>query len=734
MGPLRAAAVVAVATCLAAAATPPGAAGPPAPALAAVWANDGGDKVAREEVRASGPGASAASVRNRVWDGTTIRIFGASNETVSFNVVLEAPLASARDVRVAFDTLTGPGGALIASRPTSGDGVFDWTGRPIEVFFVRYLRIRGLSRLTWEPYDERHTPRRFRRPWSGEGAADPGTGWADRPDHDRSYPDVAVPIELEGAFDVPAGHSQSVWVDVYVPKGVPPGRYAGAVTVHEAGASPRAVPVELTVADFALPDTPAAPTMLFLGEADVAGRYLGERYPTPGTPSGDAERAIVDRHFQLAHRHRISLVGDVNTDWAHDRPGPGWAERLDGTLFTAAHGYDGPGAGTGNGVYSVGTYASWPWQAEGEAAMRAHTDAWATWFEAHAPAAERFLYLVDEPPPSEYPTLEQWASWVRTNPGPGRRLRTLATVDLTAARTELPSLDLPATTLKVGDTDTYEAAAADYMGRPGGYFLYNGARPASGTFATEDDGVALRQVAWAQYKKGAARWFGWQSTYYLDYQSGRGETDVFNTAQTFGTNDGPDPVRGEAGWNYTNGDGVLFYPGADTAYPSSSYGVNGPLASLRLKHWRRGIQDVDYLALAAAKDPAAVAGIVDGLVPRVLWEYGVDDPADPTYKRTDVSWPSDPDAWEDARWRLAAVISPGSPPVPGDPGGRPPVANPPGGGVPAPSPGAPQWAPGPPRRCRRLPRGRNKARPRCRRRPPPRRRGRRPGRLRRRRR
>ena len=33
----------------------------------------------------------------------------------------------------------------------------------------------------------------------------------------------------------------------------------------------------------------------------------------------------------------------------------------------------------------------------------------------------------------------------------------------------------------------------------------------------------------------------------------------------------------------------------------------GPFASLRLKLWRRGIQDVDYLTLAAAINPSAVA-------------------------------------------------------------------------------------------------------------------------------
>ena len=113
---------------------------------------------------------------------------------------------------------------------------------------------------------------------------------------------------------------------------------------------------------------------------------------------------------------------------------------------------------------------------------------------------------------------------------------------------------------------------------------------------------------------------------------------------------------GETGGNYLNGDGVLFYPGTDVRYPEDSYGINGPFASLRLKHWRRGIQDVDYLTLAATIDPASTEEIVNTIIPRVLWEYGVSDPGDPTWVLTDISWSNDPDIWENARAKLADII------------------------------------------------------------------------------
>jgi len=75
-----------------------------------------------------------------------------------------------------------------------------------------------------------------------------------------------------------------------------------------------------------------------------------------------------------------------------------------------------------------------------------------------------------------------------------------------------------------------------------------------------------------------------------------------------------------------------------------------------MKHWRRGIQDVDYLVMASLNDSRRVREIVNAMIPKVFWEYGVDDPNDPTYVTTDISWSIDPDDWEAARLELADII------------------------------------------------------------------------------
>ena len=164
----------------------------------------------------------------------------------------------------------------------------------------------------------------------------------------------------------------------------------------------------------------------------------------------------------------------------------------------------------------------------------------------------------------------------------------------------------------------------------------------------------MREQPWGQYKKKIDRWFWWEATYYDDNQQGLGTVDLFNSADTFGTATS-DPSYGTSGG--ANGNGVLLYPGTDTAFPSSSYGIAGPIASLRLKHWRRGLQDVDYLTLAAAVDASAVSALVDKMVPSVLWEQQCHDPAsDCSYTYAPASWSDDPDDWESARAALAHII------------------------------------------------------------------------------
>ena len=59
-------------------------------------------------------------------------------------------------------------------------------------------------------------PERFRLPYDEYGIPDLSYDWYDRPDHNRSYPEIAVPLELVGGFDIAA--AQPLDRDIHHPR------------------------------------------------------------------------------------------------------------------------------------------------------------------------------------------------------------------------------------------------------------------------------------------------------------------------------------------------------------------------------------------------------------------------------------------------------------------------------------------------------------------------------------
>jgi hypothetical protein len=626
--------------------------------ISGVWANDGGDKVTQDELRVSNHTENlTGTVKNRVWNGSKISLFGARNETVSFNLTLEAAKAKAVGVQVAFDVLTGPNNAKIR---TTGKDPMDFTNRPIELFYERYVRIDGLSFFGYSN-DNSQIPKRFQAA-SGN--------WADRPDHDKMYPDALVPMELIGNFGIAQGQNQSVWADIFIPKGTPAGLYKGSVKVSEAGKLSRQIPVELTVKNFDLPDSPTAKTMVFVDNSDIEYRYVCGNgcYAQWDQPGGRKIQAVMDKYYQFLHRHRLSAIGE-NECPPNDAPCQSSLPRLDGSLFTKANGYDGPGVGVPNGVYSIGTYGTWgaatwdhpDWKHD-QAQMTQHLNGFGSWFLQNLPKTDVFLYLQDEPGFGDFGQVQQWANWMKQNQGPGSFVKSFSTVSSTFAQQFMPDLQVTANASSVGncplnanggamscDNVATTKSAFSFFGQPNRKFwMYNDGRPGAGTFDTESDGVDPRVIPVAQYKMGVDRWYYWMG-------DTNGNFDTFMTATSWGWRDHFDNQRGMwSDYAPTNGNGLLFYPGTDVGHTANSYGMGGPIASIRLKNWRRGVQDVEYFALASQKSPKQAQALLNTVMPKALWENAVQDPFWPI---TPISWSSNPDTWELVRSQLASLIA-----------------------------------------------------------------------------
>jgi hypothetical protein len=343
----------------------------------------------------------------------------------------------------------------------------------------------------------------------------------------------------------------------------------------------------------------------------------------------------------MLHAHGLGVIEDNQGGEPSDLA----KSYLDGSLFTKANGYHGYGYGVPNDIYSIGTYGSLFRVPQTE--MRRKVAEAEAWFKKYSPKTERFVYLVDES--EEFSEISSRAKALHADnatkdvpvfvTGQPKNLASLADVDILCA------------TRGLGLPKTWEDAKKS---KP--LWMYNALRPMTGSFATEDDQSALRELVWAQDKMGIKRWFYWESVYWNNFQAEAGDTDVMNVAHTFGKKGTVDPNFGETGWNYSNGDGVLLYPGKAAMLPNSSYDYEGPLSSLRLEAWFRGIQDYEYLKLAEKKDPKATRAIINRMVTKALWEYSVDDPADPTWVKTDTLFQTDAAAWETAKIELAKII------------------------------------------------------------------------------
>lgn len=94
------------------------------------------------------------------------------------------------------------------------------------------------------------------------------------------------------------------------------------------------------------------------------------------------------------------------------------------------------------------------------------------------------------------------------------------------------------------------------------------------------------------------------------------------------------------------GNGVLVYPGnqlSQIGYDNAA----GPLPSMRLKSWRRGLQDAELFKLARKRNPEEANALIKTLVPRALQEavaYGDETP----------TWPADEASW--IQWRDQLLI------------------------------------------------------------------------------
>ncbi|MCD6365597.1 MAG: DUF4091 domain-containing protein [Planctomycetes bacterium] len=294
-----------------------------------VWAIGDGVRInplngkAFEENAEMLPGGVSGDYRaaNMIWDGASkvISLKGAANEVLGFQLILEGP--GAEDINVTACDLTGPDGARI---PAAN----------LTFFRAFYLYVEQQHHAKQAPFPLE-------------------SGWYPDPLVELEAPKIGAPFTIDGSNFAPLPpdeklppmpnprreppkdiHNQTVWADLWIPKDAPAGVYSGAITVSSASGS-----IELTltteVFNFALPDENH--TVLEL----MSYGYFPQ-----------LSQQLRDEIFNIAHQHRANITNckpvvgyepeltstDGKFNWeGFDRA---WGPAIDGSLYT-----EGPRAG-----------------------------------------------------------------------------------------------------------------------------------------------------------------------------------------------------------------------------------------------------------------------------------------------------------------------------------------------------------------------------------------------------
>src|SRR5258705_260752 len=106
-----------------------------------IWVVNDGEKIERDATN------HPASAGNSAWDGRVGRVFGARNEIVAFQVIVEADAKGIGALSVRLNSLASSSDRIVY-RPPALDPT-DYAGRPIQIFAERYMNVTTPSHASW---------------------------------------------------------------------------------------------------------------------------------------------------------------------------------------------------------------------------------------------------------------------------------------------------------------------------------------------------------------------------------------------------------------------------------------------------------------------------------------------------------------------------------------------------------------------------------------------------------
>jgi hypothetical protein len=515
-------------------------------------------------------------------------IQAARNEWESFQVVVGALDENIVVTGVEITDLDGPDGAKIASEH-------------VQLYREEYVRVRrstpraelppGLypdplvplvNPVTGEPIEPR---RRIQERWGGPSTV-------------RGYDMYAVP------FEVFQGQNQPIWVDVHVPKDAPAGTYNGAIRVRVRQRGSAEVPIKLTVWDFTLPDGPTHKN--HFGSFRNVARYFDVQ------PGSEKFREIEMRYCRSMVQHRLTppiphhLLPEVSQDGSL-KIVPERHEALNRFLAELHIGdFEIPRAPFARlRVAATGPdYKQVP-LAQREKAQRYYREYY-DYLKQHGWQDGAYVYLWDEPNLQE--NYEQVLVLGQLVHEAVPELKCLVVEQTYPHDRSWPDID-PAVDIwcplwafidrgtieeKIAEGDDVWSYTALVQRAPPYHPRYEQVKGLDPPYWHIDRPMIVYRVpTWINRQYGITGLLYWTTVTMV--------LDPWNN-----------PAFAHPG--HYNGGGYLFYPGAPC-------GIDGPIASMRLKNLRDGMEDYEYFAILEERSgDDTVKRLVDKVAPN-WWDY-----------------------------------------------------------------------------------------------------------------
>jgi hypothetical protein len=406
------------------------------------------------------------------------------------------------------------------------------------------------------------------------------------------WPDALVPDVDELAnerrsafpFAVPSGESRAIWVEVFVPPEAPAGEYTGSIDVSWDGGA-ATVPVTLTVWPFTLPSSASLKTAF--------GFTYGAIPSGHGVSAAGAFAELRERYGRLALDHRVTLSHVDDGSAALDHAASYYGPSLEGAAPTTLRGA------------RMTTYE-----------LLYDARSWSSFFDGKGWLDRLFQYTCDEPPLTcAWSDIPSRAATARA-----ANVRTLVTTAIQDADAHgvTSSIDIIVPVINYLD---------DKSGTYGGnqrakYDAFLAASPRREIWSYQS---CMSHGCGGTVNFGSPSWSdnyftGWPS-YMIDASAVRnramewlsfryrlaGEL-YYETAMAFSHD------AWTSQWDFNgNGDGTLFYPGTPGKIGGATH---VPVASIRLKMIREGMEDYEYLKLLAdAGDEAFAQRVAGALFP-----------------------------------------------------------------------------------------------------------------------